>query len=148
MTKILQKWRYFRVESCQPKRTGTYFSEVLFPSSNSSAKRRPFCSVLSVSIHCGLVTSYGYSDRGQHLLRQWLVAWRHQAITWTNVDLSGNVFCSIHLRAISFIEPRNLFRNIRPGITGILQLLPHLPGTNKLMVIGNSWFHSLHAWSN
>ena len=27
-------------------------------------------------------------------------AWRQQAITWTNVDLSSTGFCSIHLRAI------------------------------------------------
>ena len=27
--------------------------------------------------------------------------WRHQAITWTNVDLSSKVFCGIHLRSIS-----------------------------------------------
>ena len=36
--------------------------------------------------HCGLVTPYGDMELGQHCLRQWLVAWRHQAITWTNVD--------------------------------------------------------------
>ena len=36
--------------------------------------------------HCVLVASYGYTDLGQHWLRYWLVAWRHQAITWTSVD--------------------------------------------------------------
>ena len=41
--------------------------------------------------HCSLVTPYGDRDMGQHWLRQWLVAWRHQAITWTNVDLSSDV---------------------------------------------------------
>ena len=39
--------------------------------------------------HWGLVTSYGDRDLGQHWLRWWLVAWRHQAITWTNMDLSS-----------------------------------------------------------
>ena len=39
--------------------------------------------------HCGLVTPYGDMELGQHWLRQWLVAWRHQAITWTNVDWSS-----------------------------------------------------------
>ena len=29
------------------------------------------------------------------------VAWRHQAITWTNVDLSSARFCGIHLRTLS-----------------------------------------------
>ena len=32
--------------------------------------------------HCGLVVSYSIIDLGQH----WLVAWWHQAITWTNID--------------------------------------------------------------
>ena len=36
---------------------------------------------------------------GQHLLRWWLVACWHQAITWACVE--SKVFCGIHLRAIS-----------------------------------------------
>ena len=36
--------------------------------------------------HWGLVMPYGDIDQGQHWLRKWLVAWWHQAITWTNVD--------------------------------------------------------------
>ena len=39
--------------------------------------------------HCGLVKPYGNLDLGQHWFRQWLVAWRHQAITWANVHLSS-----------------------------------------------------------
>ena len=35
-------------------------------------------------IYCGLITPYG-----QHWLRMWTVALQHQAITWTNVDLSS-----------------------------------------------------------
>ena len=27
------------------------------------------------------------NDLGQHWFRYWLAVWRHQAITWTNVDL-------------------------------------------------------------
>ena len=34
-------------------------------------------------------------------LRQWLVAWRHQAITKTDVDQSSVRPCGIHLQAIS-----------------------------------------------
>ena len=52
------------------------------------------------------VAQYGYSirigdrrHRCQHWLRFWLVSWRHQAITWTNVDLSSIGFC--HLRPLS-----------------------------------------------
>ena len=41
--------------------------------------------------------SCGKIDLGQHLLRQWLGAWQHQAITWTNVDSSSVVFCGIPL---------------------------------------------------
>ena len=36
---------------------------------------------------------------GKHWLMQWLAAWWHQAITWTNIVLSSKVFCGIHLRA-------------------------------------------------
>ena len=36
--------------------------------------------------HCGPVTPYDAINPGQHWLRQWLDAWWHQAITWTNVD--------------------------------------------------------------
>ena len=38
---------------------------------------------------------------GQHWFRQWLVAWRHQAIAWPNVDWSSVKSCDIHLRAVS-----------------------------------------------
>ena len=51
--------------------------------------------------HWGLVTSYGIGDLGQHWFRQWLVAWRHQAITWTNVDFSSVRSCGIHLMKLS-----------------------------------------------
>ena len=50
--------------------------------------------------HWGLVAPYGDIDLGQHWFRQWLVAWRHQAITWTNVDVSLRS-CGIHLRTLS-----------------------------------------------
>ena len=39
--------------------------------------------------HWGLVTPFGDIDLGQNWFKLWLVAWRHQAITWTNVDLSS-----------------------------------------------------------
>ena len=46
--------------------------------------------LLSLNLtHCGLVTPYGDIDTGQHWFRQWLLVWRHQTITWTNVDLSS-----------------------------------------------------------
>ena len=51
--------------------------------------------------HCGLVTPFGTRDLGQHWFSQWLVAWRHQAITWTNVDLSSLRSHDVNLMAIS-----------------------------------------------
>ena len=48
--------------------------------------RNLFLRIQLTLTHCGLVTPYGTSDLVQHWFRLWLVAWRHQAITWTNVD--------------------------------------------------------------
>ena len=45
--------------------------------------------------HCGLVTPYGYITC-QHWLKWWLVAWQHQAITWSNVNLSSERSRDIH----------------------------------------------------
>ena len=45
--------------------------------------------------------SYGDMELGQHWLRLWLVAWRHQAVTWTNVDLSFVMSNDIHLDPLS-----------------------------------------------
>ena len=39
--------------------------------------------------HCGLETPYGNIDLAQNWLKYWLVAWRHQAIARTNVNLSS-----------------------------------------------------------
>ena len=66
---------------------------------------KPISKCLICSISCfnslWIVTPYGDIDLGQHWLRQWLVAWRHQAINWTNVDLSSARSHDIHLRAFS-----------------------------------------------
>ena len=66
----------------------------------------PFCAALPwriwfIKTHCGLVMPYGDIELGQHWIRWWFLAWQHQTITWTNVDLSSVRFSSIHLRAIS-----------------------------------------------
>ena len=52
--------------------------------------------------HCGLIMSYGIRELGQQWFRKWLVAWRHQAITWINVDL--------------------LWMRFRPGMQGYVYL--------------------------
>ena len=51
--------------------------------------------------HHGLVMPYDDIYVGQHWLRKWLVAWWHQAITGTNVDLSQVRSSDINLGAIS-----------------------------------------------
>ena len=47
------------------------------------------CAICRCHWSWGLVTPSGDIDLGQHWLRQSIVAWRHQAINWTNVDLSS-----------------------------------------------------------
>ena len=59
----------------------------------------PFCSFFVNSVWP--IDTLCDIDPGQYWLRWWLDAWRHQAITWTNVDFSLVRFCGIHLRAIS-----------------------------------------------
>ena len=81
--------------------------------------------------HCGLVTPYGDRDLGQHWLRQWLVAWRHQAITWIKVDLSIVKSSGIHLMAISQEIPQPQITEIRVKITS-LKFRSNLPGANEL----------------
>ena len=63
--------------------------------------------LVTLSTHCGIVKPYGDIDLGQHWLRQWLVVWRHQAITSSNFDISLVRFCGIHPRAISQRVPKN-----------------------------------------
>ena len=83
--------------------------------------------------HCGLVMPYGCRDLGQHWFRKWLVAWWHQAITWTNVDMSSLRSSDVHLRAISF-------EISEPSVTKIslkiifLRFYWNLPGANELIV--------------
>ena len=63
------------------------------------------------------------------------VDWRHQAITWTNVDWSSVKSSDIHIRAISQEMPQ-------PSITKIclkiafLKFHLNFPGANELMAQG------------
>ena len=41
---------------------------------------------LACLTHCGPVRPYGDINLGQLWLRWWLVAWRHKAITWININ--------------------------------------------------------------
>ena len=81
--------------------------------------------------HCGLVTPYGGRDLGQHWCSKWLVAWRHQPITWTNVDLSSIRSHYVHLRAISLVISQPSVTKISLKII-FLRFYWNLPRANKL----------------
>ena len=87
------------------------------------------------STHCGPVMPYGDRDLGQHWLRWWLVAWRHQAITWTNVDWSSVKSSDIHIRAISQEMPQSSITKICLKITN-LKFHWNFPGANELTHCG------------
>ena len=70
-------------------------------------------------------------DLGQHWLRLWLVACQHQAITWTDVDLSSVRSSDIHLRAVSQEIPQPLIVKTSLEIT-YLKFHSNLPGANEL----------------
>ena len=86
--------------------------------------------VISLS-HCGLVTPYGDMELGRHWLRQWLVAWRHQAITWTNVDSSLVRSHGILLRALLFDDVKIPVNKTRLKIA----VLKWHPGLRSLIYI-------------
>ena len=74
---------------------------------------------------------YGDIDLGQHWFRQWLAAWRHQAITWTNVDLPSARSIGIHLSTILQEILQLSITKISWKIT-FLKFLWNLPGANEL----------------
>ena len=78
-------------------------SEVYFTKEVNQSLAKPSLKFSGGLTHCGLVTQHGVMDLGQHWLRYWLVAWWHQAITWTNVDLSSVAFIwgQFHKRYLS-----------------------------------------------
>ena len=67
-------------------------------------------------------------------------AWRHQAITWTNIDLVLLRFCCIHLRAIPLRVPELQF-GIMILVIILLKWLSHFPGGNELI-------NTLPQWRN
>ena len=73
--------------------------------------------------HWGLVTPYGDRELGQQ--------WRHQAITWTNVDLSSVRSCGVHVRTISQEIPLPSITKISLRITS-LKFISNIPGANEL----------------
>ena len=100
---------------------------------------------------------HGNIDLGQHRPRECFFAWWHQAITWTNVDLSSVRFSDNHLRAISQEIPQSSITEISLKIT-YLDFNSNLPGVNELCTLSmlccvlfcfdtsrcyNFWFNSL-----
>ena len=79
------------------------------------------------------MTQYGDIDLGQHWLRQWIVAWRHQAITWPNIDLSSVRSSYIHMMAISQEIHQPSIIQFSAKITH-RKFCSNLPGANELIL--------------
>ena len=79
--------------------------------------------------HCDLVTPYRDTNLKQHWLRYWLIAWWHQANSWTNVDLPSMKSSEIHFRLMPTLMsiPKLCFKFTH------LRSQPHLPEDNELM---------------
>ena len=58
---------------------------------------------------------------------QWFGAFRYQAITWTNVDLSSYMFTGINPTATW-----EVFVNLICKMCLEIKLLPYFPGTHEL----------------
>ena len=69
-----------------------------------------------------IMAPYGDRDLGQIWLSYWLVALRHQALTWTNIDFP----LGVHMWAISQRVSHLLFCILNLKST-LLRSLPHLP---------------------
>ena len=110
-------------------------------------RQRNLVEAMSKLTHCGLVTPGGDIDLGQHWLRQWLVAWRHQAITWTNVDLSSLRSCGIHLTTVSQQMPYPSIPEISFE-SGYLKFYSDLPGANELTAAPGDGFAQIGAWAS
>ena len=81
------------------------------------------------------MTPYGNIDLDQHWPGLYLVAWWHQAITWTNVDLSSVRPSSIHRGVTSRAVPELPLTTISLKITH-LKYHWNLPGPHELTHLG------------
>ena len=92
-------------------------------------------------MHCGQVMAYGNIHLGQHWLRLWLVAWWHQAITWTNVDVSSLAICAVQF----YWKCKVLHRKIPLGNV-ISRYFSNVPGGCELTyVMVYVWLHLFHS---
>ena len=86
----------------------------------------------NVKIHCGPPSDATWRHRtGATLGQVMLVAWRHQAITWTNVDWSSMRSSDNHRRAISheITQPSWIITAISLKTT-FLKFQSNIPGEN------------------
>ena len=121
----------------------------------------------SLVTYCGLATQGGVIKLGQRWFRRWLVAWRHQAINWTNVDSLSKSSIYIHLRAISQekSQPSTAKRHWKFLIKNWLKHLSHwvnvgdifdvaesfeinVGDSDKTSLIFINWFISTFWWIN
>ena len=86
-------------------------------------------------------------DLGQHWLRKWLLAWRHQAVTWMDVDLSSVRSHGVHLRVLSYEDLKILISKTKLNMIFLklnmifLKSHPDLLGTNELIRYVNGLTH-------
>ena len=88
--------------------------------------------------HCGSVMPYVNGDLGQHWLRWWLVARKHQAITWTDADLlfirpscRNKLQWNLHINTKLFLQENVL--NSSP-------LVSHISSVNWIIIgSSNGW---------
>ena len=66
---------------------------------------------------------------GQYWPRYYFSAWRHQVITWANVNLSSKVFCVIYLCATSQDALMLLIHSMCSDVA-CLKLTPYFPGSD------------------
>ena len=94
----------------QQKPSSSEWLQNIFKGENYMKLNLPNMSV-QVLTHCGLVMYTIWWYRFRSTLAQ-VIAYhqQHQAITWTNADLSPKVFCGAHLCPISQEALTNLFR--------------------------------------
>ena len=89
--------------------------EIVLTTTSGATSNDNVDTMKALGVHCqiladsDLVTPYGVINLGQHWRREWSAAWRHQAITWTYVDVLSKVSCVIHIRAISQEVLMNFF---------------------------------------
>ena len=84
------------------------------------------------------MTPYGDINLGQHWLKKWFVAYRHQTIIWTNPDFPLVGFCSIHLKAVSQWVTSYYYIKWAWKLY-VLELLSHFPGPNTCWIMCACW---------